>query len=156
MEIRIDNLTGKEIYDLLSEHLTDMHANSPPCSVHALDLEKLKKPEITFWTIWENGHLAGCGAIKELDTETAEIKSMRTSTSFRRQGVASKLLNHILIEAKNRKYKALYLETGSSPYFQAALKLYERFGFNFCGPFSDYVSDSFSLFMKKELIVNEN
>lgn len=152
MEIKIDDLNGKAIFDLLNEHLDDMYAVSPPESVHALDLNKLKKPEITFWSIWERQHLAGCGALKELDKTTAEIKSMRTSNSFRRRGVATKLLQHIINEAIHRKYKTLYLETGSVEYFYPAIKLYESFGFTECGPFADYVLDPYSIFMKKELL----
>lgn len=151
MEIKIDDLNGKEIFDLLSEHLSDMYATSPPESVHALDIEKLRKPDITFWSVWINGCLAGCGALKELDSTTAEIKSMRTAKDFRRQGVAAALLGHILDEAKDRHYKTLYLETGSMEYFAAAVKLYKGFGFTECGPFADYVLDPNSIFMQKIL-----
>ena len=151
MEIKIDDLNGKAIFDLLNEHLTDMYAVSPPESVHALDISKLKKPEITFWSVWEGENLAGCGAIKELDATSAEIKSMRTAKPFRRRGVAATLLNHIVSEAAKRQYKTLYLETGSMEYFQPAVKLYESFGFSYCDPFADYVLDPYSVFMRKEL-----
>lgn len=151
LEIKVDDLCGKEIFALLNEHLIDMYAASPPESVHALDIEKLKRPEITFWSMWENDILAGCGAIKELSPTSAEIKSMRTAKEFRRMGVAEKLLSHILNECKNRKYDTVYLETGSVPYFVPALKLYEKFGFNECGPFADYVLDSYSIFMQKKM-----
>ena len=151
MQIRIDDLNGHEIYKLLTEHLQDMYSVSPPESVHALDVKALQNPEITFWSIWENEKLAGCGAIKELSKTEAEIKSMRTASEFRRKGVAAKMLNHILAEAESREYKMLYLETGSVEYFLPAIGLYERFGFEMCGPFSDYVLDPYSVFMKKEL-----
>lgn len=149
MKIIVDDLNGPEIFNLLNEHLQDMHAASPPESVHALDINALKKPNITFWSIWENEKLAGCGAIKELGTTEAEIKSMRTAKEFRRKGVAAKMLNHILAEANLRNYRTLYLETGTVEYFYPAIALYKRFGFEVCEPFADYVHDPFSLYMKK-------
>lgn len=151
MEIKIDDLQGDEIINLLQEHLKDMYLTSPPESVHALDLDGLRQPEITFWTIWENNNLAGCGALKELSETHAEIKSMRTATEFRRRGVAAKLLQHIVDEAKGRNYQQLSLETGSMAYFQPAYKLYLRFGFTDCEPFSDYKEDPNSIFMVKKL-----
>ena len=151
MNIKIDDLRGPEIAELLSEHLRDMYLVSPPESVHALDLDELRQPEITFWTLWSQDKLAGCGAIKELDEHHAEVKSMRTSSSFLRTGVASKVFQHIVDEAKRRGYKRLSLETGPQEYFQPARNLYERFGFQYCEPFSDYVEDPYSVFMTKEL-----
>ncbi len=151
MEIRIDDLTGQEIFDLLNEHLQDMHAASPPESVHALDLSRLKSADITFWTVWSEGNLAGCGAIKELNSSEGEIKSMRTAKKYRRKGVAAKLLNHILAVAQERKYKKLYLETGSVEYFNAALNLYKSIGFRECGPFAQYEPDPYSVFMEKDI-----
>ena len=151
MKIKIDDLHGSEIAALLSEHLRDMYLISPPESVHALDLNKLRQPNITFWTLWDNNHLAGCGALKELDAEHAEVKSMRTSASFRRKGVAAKVLQHIINEAERRGYKRLSLETGSMDYFKPACNLYERFGFEYCEPFADYSEDPYSLFMTREI-----
>ena len=151
MEIKIDNLIGSEIINLLQEHLNDMYLTSPPESVHALDLDGLRKPEITFWTIWDNDKLAGCGALKELDSTQAEIKSMRTSHGFRRKGVAAQMMQHILTEAKIRNYERLSLETGSMEYFAPARKLYESFGFEYCGPFVGYSEDPNSAFMTKLL-----
>lgn len=151
MEIRIDNLRGPEIAELLNEHLRDMHRVSPPESIHALDLDNLRQPEITFWTIWDEGSLAGCAAIKELDPQHAEIKSMRTASAYRRKGVAKQLLQHILYKAKQRGYKRLSLETGSMDFFIPARELYTSFGFENCPPFSDYIEDPNSVFMTKEL-----
>ncbi len=151
MKIIVDDLNGKEIFDLLNEHLKDMYAVSPAESVHALDIDELKDPKITFWSIWENDKLAGCGAIKELSATEAEIKSMRTSAEFRRRGVASQMLSHIVAEANKRNYQTLYLETGPVDYFRPAVELYKSFGFEECGPFADYELDPFSLFMKREL-----
>jgi putative acetyltransferase len=153
MEIKIDNLTGSEIISLLQEHLRDMYLTSPPESVHALDLSGLRKPEITFWTLWDNNKLAGCGALKELDATHAEIKSMRTSHEFRRKGVAAQMMQHILVEAKNRNYKRLSLETGSMEYFAPARRLYESVGFEYCPPFGDYSEDPNSIFMTKQLAI---
>ncbi|NNE98313.1 MAG: GNAT family N-acetyltransferase [Pyrinomonadaceae bacterium] len=151
MKIVVDDLTGPEIYALLSEHLEDMHRDMPPESVHALDLEGLRKPDVTVWTVWENEELLGCGAIKELDPEHGEIKSMRTSSNHRRRGIGSFVLKHLIKEAKSRGYTRLSLETGSMDYFKPALNLYARFGFEYCGPFADYIEDPNSVFMKKDL-----
>jgi putative acetyltransferase len=151
MNIKIDDLQSSEIHALLQEHLQNMALLSPPESMHALDIAALRKPEITFWSVWENGELLGCGALKELDTHHAEIKSMRTASSHRRRGVAKKLLNHILEEAKRRGYSRLSLETGSMEGFEPARKLYASFGFTDCEPFADYVEDPNSVFMTKEL-----
>ena len=151
MVIKRDDLTGPEIAQLLEEHLKDMQAVSPPESKHALDLEGLRQPNITFWTLWEGDKLAGCGAIKELDKHHAEIKSMRTASAFLRRGVASRMLNHILEEANHRGYQRLSLETGSQLYFEPARRLYASFGFGVCAPFAEYVEDPNSVFMTKEL-----
>ncbi len=151
MEIKVDDLSGPEVHELLREHLRDMHLHSPPESVHALDLGALRRPEITFWTARAGGELLGCAALKELDSRHGEIKSMRTSSAHLRRGVASRLLEHILGEAARRGYARLSLETGSADAFWPARRLYERFGFAYCGPFADYVEDPHSVFMTKEL-----
>jgi putative acetyltransferase len=151
MLIRIDDLRGPEIATLLEEHLAAMRRISPPGSVHALDLDRLRVPEITFWTAWDEGRLLGCGALRQLDTETAEIKSMRTATAHLRRGVARQVLDHVLAEARHRGYRRLYLETGSTPPFDPARRLYESVGFTYCGPFADYLADDFSVFMTKKL-----
>jgi len=151
MDIRIDDLGGPEIAALLHEHLRDMHRVSPPESIHALDLESLRRPAITFWTIWDAGILAGCGAIKELDPQHAEIKSMRTASSHRRKGVAKQLLQHLLDVAKQRGYTRVSLETGSMDFFMPARALYASFGFENCPPFADYIADPNSVFMTKQL-----
>jgi len=151
MDIRIDDLRGPEIAALLQEHLRDMYRTSPPESVHALDLEGLRKPEITFWTIWDGDTLAGCGALKALDPQHAEIKSMRTASTHRRQGVATQMLQHILQEAKRRGYTQVSLETGAMDFFLPARTLYASFGFAYCAPFADYVEDPNSVFMTKQL-----
>jgi len=128
-----------------------MASLSPPESVHALGLEALRKPDITFWSVWQNSELVGCGALKELDALHGEIKSMRTASLHLRKGVAARLLCHILDEARRRSYRRLSLETGSMDAFAPARQLYARFGFQPCGPFADYVEDPHSVFMTREL-----
>jgi putative acetyltransferase len=151
MEIRIDDLNGSEIRALLQEHLANMRQISPPESIHALPIEGLRKPEVTFWSAWENGELLGCGALKELDAQHGEIKSMRTSARHRRKGVARAILDYIIGEAERRGYDRLSLETGSMDAFDPARQLYARAGFTFCGPFGDYIEDPNSVFMTMEL-----
>jgi putative acetyltransferase len=151
LEIRIDDLTGPEIAELLREHLANMAENSPPESIHALNIEQLRQPDITFWSAWSEDGLLGCGALKELDPLHGEIKSMRTVSRHRRKGVAARLLEHILEEARRRNYRRVSLETGSMSAFAPAHHLYASFGFVECGPFADYVEDPNSRFMTKEL-----
>ena len=151
MEIKVDDLTGPEIAELLEQHISDMKAVSPPESKHALDLEGLRQPEITFWTVWDETSLAGCGALKELGASHAEIKSMRTAPKYRNKGVGAMLLQHIIDEAISRSYRRLSLETGSMSFFEPARLLYLKFGFVYCGPFSDYKDDPNSVFMTKAL-----
>ena len=128
-----------------------MALHSPPESVHALDLDALKKPEITFWTIWDSDDLVGCCALKELENRHAEIKSMRTAPVHRGKGIAKRMLAHILREAETRGYQRLSLETGSMAAFEPARNLYSSHGFVYCGPFEGYKEDPYSVFMTKEL-----
>jgi putative acetyltransferase len=151
LQIREDDLTGSEIAALLREHLENMYEISPPESVHAMDIERLRSPDITFWSAWDGGELLGCGALKELDKRTGEVKSMRTVTAHRRRGVAAKILDTIIDEARKRGYVRLNLETGSEEAFAPAQTLYERYGFSYRGPFADYIEDPNSVFMTKEL-----
>lgn len=152
MKIVRDDLTGPDIHRLLEEHLAHMHSQSPPESVHALDLERLRRPEISFWSVWSpDGALMGCGALKELDARHGEVKSMRTREAFRGQGVARAVLTHILEVARERGYERLSLETGSQPGFVPAVQLYTAFGFETCGPFEGYVEDPNSIFMTRRL-----
>lgn len=151
MEIRIDALRSPGIIELLREHLHGMGLHSPPESIHALDLDALRKPDITLWSAWEDSGLMGCGALKQLDPLHGEIKSMRTASAHLRKGVAAKLLQHILEEAGRRCYRRLSLETGSMEAFVPAHRLYADFGFRPCGPFAGYVEDPYSVFMTREL-----
>jgi putative acetyltransferase len=151
MDIRLDDLQGPEIVELIREHLQSMAEQSPPESVHALGLEALRLPDVTFWSVWSDSELMGCGALKQLNAQHGEIKSMRTAARHRRKGVAAHLMRHLLAEAKQRSYRRLSLETGSQDSFAAARNLYAGFGFQYCAPFADYIEDPNSVFMTKEL-----
>ena len=156
MRIIEDDLTSDAIINFLQEHLEDMKAITPPENVFALDLDGLRAPEITFWSIWDEDDLVGSGALKELDgasseIKSGEIKSMRTSTKHRGKGVASKVLEHIISTAKSRSFERLYLETGSFEAFAAARALYVKYGFEYCGPFADYEESLENVFMLKKL-----
>ena len=147
MRIGRDDLTGLEIRALLETHFAGMLASSPPGSCHFLDFDGLNAPDVTFWSIWDGDSLAGCGALKELAAEHGEIKSMRTHADYLRKGVAARMLEHIIATAKQRGYRRLSLETGSTPDFDAAHALYLRYGFEYCPPFGGYVEDPFSRYM---------
>lgn len=151
MRIEIDDLTRPAVHALLREHLQSMFELSPPESVHALDVEKLRSPGITFWSAWEGAELLGCGALKELDPSQGEVKSMRTANAHRRKGVARALLERIIEEARARSYESLWLETGSAGAFEPARRLYLSFGFTDCPPFGQYVLDPHSVFMTRRL-----
>ncbi len=151
MEIVKDDLQGHQIKTLLQEHLDDMYATSPAESVHALDIEALRQSNIEFWTAWNEQELLGCIALKALDSEHAEIKSMRTSHNARGKGVAKRLLNHLVSQASARGFSRLSLETGTEDYFTAARTLYSRHDFVECDPFADYVLDPNSVFMTRQL-----
>ena len=151
MKIVRDDLDGSEIIALITEHLEQMARDSPPGSCHALGVDELRKKNVTFWSVWEGNNLLGCGALKELTPSHAEIKSMRTVAKYRGRGVASKMLEHILEEAKRRNYNKLSLETGSNDSYTPARKLYLKYGFKECPPFADYTEDPNSTFMTKDI-----
>lgn len=151
MRIELDDLSRPEVHALLREHLENMYELTPPENVHALDLDELRRPEITFWTVWEGTTLLGCGALKELDPTEGEVKSMRTPKALRRRGAGRAVLEQILAEARQRGYRRLYLETGSAAAFRPAHALYESFGFAYCGPFADYEAGPRCVFMCLEL-----
>jgi putative acetyltransferase len=147
MRVDLDDPARTDVFALLEEHLRNMHELSPPESVHALDVSGLQRPEVTFWSVRGQDRLLGCGALKELDPEHGEVKSMRTPQSLRRKGAGRAVLKHIIEEARRRGYKRLSLETGSMEAFRPAWRLYESFGFQYCGPFADYKPDPNSVFM---------
>jgi putative acetyltransferase len=149
MIIKVDDLLGPEIAVFLEEHIRDMRSVSPPESKHALDLAGLRKPEITFWTAWDEDRLVGCCALKELDPLHAEVKSMRVAASARGKGIGSALVRHVIHEAKTRGYQRLSLETGAMPFFQPARTLYGKFKFISCGPFGSYKEGANNVFMTR-------
>jgi putative acetyltransferase len=151
MEIAIDPLDGPQIAALLQAHLDEMHRISPPDSVHALDLTRLRAPDITFWSAYEGDTLLGCAALRALDATHGEVKSMRTTPRALRRGVGAALLEQVMAEAGRRGYRRLSLETGTQPEFAPARALYARFGFVECGPFADYRLDPCSTFMTRAL-----
>lgn len=149
--MRVDDLSGAEIQALVKRHLAGMHENSPPESVHAFGLDKLRQPGVTFWSGWVGDQIAVMGALKRLDDVNGEIKSMRVSDAFLGKGAGRSMLEHIVAEARAMGVGTLWLETGSTDAFVPALKLYESAGFEVCGPFGDYTLDPFSVFMKRAL-----
>jgi putative acetyltransferase len=151
MKIKIDDLSSPAVTELLAEHLRSLAEVSPPESRHALNLDELRKPGVTFWSVWLGHEVVGCGALKELNAEHGEIKSMRTAKAHVRNGIASMLLEHIISEAERRGYQRLSLETGSMQYFHPAHNLYRKFGFRTCPPFAGYVEDPNSVFMTREV-----
>ena len=148
---RIEDLTGAEIRALVVRHLQSMADNSPPGTCFALDVDGLREPGVTLWSAWSGEALAGMGALKVLDAKNGELKSMRVADGFLGKGVGRAILEHLIAEARSRGMRALWLETGSSEGFAAALQLYERTGFRDCGPFAGYGDNGFSRFMTREI-----
>lgn len=151
MDVRAGDLTDPSVLELLREHLAGMHATSPPGSVYALDLTGLQHPSVSLFTVWDGADLLGCGALKQLDATSGEIKSMRTAARHLRRGAAARLLDHLLEVARTRGYSRLCLETGSGPAFEPALALYRKYGFVPGPPFGDYAASEFNQFLYLEL-----
>lgn len=155
LRIRLDDLSDPRIATFLQEHLADMRRISPPESVHALDLDGLRRPEIRFWSAWvdtpDGDRLAGTAALKRLDAGHAELKSMRTAAALRGQGIAARMLAHVLGAARTAGHTRISLETGSQPFFASARALYARHGFEDCAPFGSYTLDPASHFMTRGL-----
>jgi putative acetyltransferase len=146
-----DDLWEPEIVELIEQHLAEAHRVSPPGSVHAMSIERLREPDVTFWSVWDGDALAACGALKELDSTHGEIKSMRAAPAYRGKGAGRAVLEHIIEEAKARGYARLSLETGRTEDYVPARALYESHGFAPCAAFADYVLDDFSMCMSREL-----
>lgn len=147
MRIEVDDPGRADVVALLEEHFRWILQVSPPESNHALDANGLRGPDVTFWTMRDENALLGCGALKELGLAHGEIKSMHTPSAIRRHGLARRMLEHILGEARRRNYERVSLETGSMDAFIPARKLYESFGFSVCSPFGEYRPDPNSTFM---------
>ena len=146
-----DDLSGPEVADLLRLHLDEMHQWSPACKVHALPLERLREPDVAFWSAWDGERLAAVGALKDLGAGRGELKSMRAAPEYRGKGAGEAILLHLMSEARERGYSWLGLETGVPEPFLPARRLYEKHGFAECAAFGDYVSDDFSLCMSRDL-----
>lgn len=142
-----DDLTGPEITALLRLHLDEMHQWSPPESVHAMPVERLRASDMAFWSAWEGCDLAACGALRVLGPAHGEIKSMRAAPQWRGKGAGKAMLAHLLAQARARDYRRVSLETGRPEPFLPARRLYESHGFVECPPFADYVADDFSICM---------
>lgn len=151
MRIEVDDLSRPQVHALLEEHLANMYELSPPEQVFALDLNKLRADDITFWTVWEEEELVGCGALKELTPTYGEIKSMRTPAAARGRGAGRAVLAHIISVAQQRGYKKLSLETGKHAGFEPAHKLYRSKGFVMSGPFGSYLPNEHSVFMELQV-----
>lgn len=151
MRIVVDDLSGAEIAVFLAEHVAEMLSVTPPESKHALDLEGLRRPDITFWSVLAGATLVGCGATKALDSSHAEIKSMRTAPAHQKRGIASMLLAHIMVVSTGSGFRRLSLETGSGEFFRPARRLYLRHGFAYCAPFADYGADPRSVHLTRTL-----
>jgi putative acetyltransferase len=150
--IAVDDLAGDAIADLLARHLEFCRFHSPPGSVHALDLEALRKRDgLTFWTATRKGGLLGCIALQELQADHGEIKSMHTAVAARGKGVGRALVSHVIDEALRRSYRRLSLETGTMDGFAPARQLYQQFGFSICPPFANYFEDPNSVCMTRAL-----
>ena len=146
-----DDLTGPEVAALLQLHLDEMHQWSPPESVHAMPIERLRAPDVTFYAAWHGDTLAACGALKQLDPAHGELKSMRAHPDYRGRGAGKAMLAHLLAVARARGYTRVSLETGPHEPFLPARRLYENHGFTECPPFGDYRADGFSICMTREL-----
>lgn len=146
-----DDLRGAEVLALLQFHLDEMHRWSPACKVHAMPADRLRQDDVTFFSAWDEGRLAACGAIRHLDADHGELKSMRAAPAYRGRGAGRAILQRLLEEARARGYARVSLETGRPEPFAAAKRLYEANGFAECPPFGDYVSDEFSLCMTRAL-----
>lgn len=151
MRIELDDLSRPAVHELLREHLANMHELTPAERVFALDLSKLQSPDITFWTVWEDELLLGCGALKELSPTHGEIKSMRTPVQQRRRGAGRAILIRIIETARQRGYEWLSLETGAHRAFLVAQGLYRSVGFQYSGPFGSYEQNPHSVFMSLRL-----
>jgi putative acetyltransferase len=149
--ISIDDPRAADVRDLLERHLELMHSVTPPEDVHALDLDGLLDPAITFVSFRDGGELLGIGALKQLDERHGELKSMHTAAAARGRGVARAILDHLLALARARGYRRVSLETGSMVEFVPARTLYATAGFTLCGPFADYHPSPHSTFMTLEL-----
>jgi putative acetyltransferase len=151
IEIREGGLDDARVVGLLAIHVSRARGETAEGSAHALDVSGLRVPGIWFWAAWEGESVVGTVALKRLTAEHGEIKSMHTAEAFRRRGVASAMLRHVMAVARAEGMGRVSLETGSWDYFLRARRFYARHGFRECGPFGEYVEDRNSVFMTVEL-----
>ena len=149
-----DNFENPKVNELLVKHFIELKAASPAGSVHVLDIPGLKDPSIKFWSIWQNNDLIGCGALKFLNEEHGEFKSIRIHDNFRKQGYGIKVVNYLINEAIKLNIKRLSIETGAGDFFKPARKLFKQCSFEICEPFSDYKKDINSVYFTK--LINNN
>lgn len=149
LTFRRDDLSGEAVRALVARHLAGMHENSPACYVSAFDIDRLLRPGVTFWSVWDGGTIAGMGALKQLDGKAGELKSMRVADAYLGNGVGRAMLRHLIDQARAQGMNSLWLETGSGPAFVPAHRLYESEGFEYCGAFGDYQENLFSRFMRR-------
>ena len=149
LQFRRDDLSGEPTRALIARHLAGMRGSSPAGCVHALEVDQLRQPEVTLFSAWVGGEIAGCGALKRLDERAGEIKSMRVADAFLGRGIGRAILEHLIAEARASGLETLWLETGSTVEFHPALRLYESAGFVRCGPFAGYQDSPFSVFMTR-------
>jgi putative acetyltransferase len=151
LEFQPDDLSGAEVRALVAYHLAGMSEDVPPESVHAFDIDQLCTPEVSFWSVWSRGVLVGCCALKEIDAERGELKSMRVAEDYLGRGVGRAMVAHLIAQARARGYRSLWLETGAGPAFAPAQGLYEAAGFTHTGPFAEYGEDPLSVYMTLRL-----
>ena len=145
------NFDHPEVNELLTKHFVELKAASPEGSAHVLDIPGLKDPSIKFWSLWENNKLIGCGALKFLEKNHGEFKSIRVADKFRRSGIGEKIIEHLIEEAKKLEISKLSIETGAGDFFKPARKLFKKCGFQPCEPFAHYKKDINSLYFTKFL-----
>ena len=145
------NFDNTKVNNLLKKHFIELRSVSPAGSTHVLDVEGLKDPSIKFWSLWENEKLIGCGALKFLDSQHGEFKSIRVADEFRKKGFGEKIIFHLIEEAKKLKIKKISIETGSGNFFKSARELFKKFGFEPCEPFAHYTDDPNSCYYTKNI-----
>ena len=145
------NFDNPEVDKLLRKHFIELRSVSPAGSTHVLDIDGLKNPSIKFWSLWENEKLMGCGALKFLNENHGEFKSIRVADQYRTKGYGKKIISHLIAEAKELKIKKISIETGSGEFFKSARRLFKNFGFEKCEPFSHYKADANSCYMTLEI-----
>ena len=145
------NFDNPEVDKLLRKHFIELRSVSPAGSTHVLDIDGLKDPSIKFWSLWENEKLMGCGALKFLNENHGEFKSIRVADQYRGKGYGKRIINHLIAEAKELKIKKISIETGSGEFFKSARNLFKNFGFKKCEPFSHYKTDPNSCYMTLEI-----